>query len=565
MTDPSTVDVAHHVPPTMTHRQVMVVMSGLMLGVLMAALDQTIVATALPRIVGDFSALEHLSWVVTVYLLTSTASTPLYGKISDLYGRKIVFQFAIVVFLIGSILCGLSQNMGQLIAFRAIQGLGAGGLMVMAITIIGDIVSPRERGRYQGYFGGVFGIASVAGPLLGGYFTEQLTWRWIFYVNVPVALAALVVTSLVLKSTHTRREHKIDYAGSALLVAAVSSLLLVTVWGGRSYPWTSLTILGLSAVGLALTVGFLVREHYASEPILPLSLFRNPVFSVANSVTFIVGLSMFGAIVYLPLYLQVVKGNTPTTSGLMLLPLMAGILAAAIFSGRMITRVGRYKIFPIIGTALMSVGLLLLSRLQVDTSQWVISFDMVVLGLGLGSVMQVLVLAVQNSVDYKDMGVATSSTAFFRTLGGAFGTAIFGAVLTARLHYWEPKLLPAAAQGKVSTGSTDSLFNDPEAIKALPSVVHDAVLEMFVRSISTVYLVALPAVLLAFVLTLVLARAAAARAGGVGRNASTTDRRGAGGPGQRRRRLTRQQVSPPAAPATRSATRPRVRRAAGAI
>jgi len=478
-------------------------MSGLMLGVLLAALDQTILAMALPGIVGDFNALEHLSWVVTAYLLSSTASTPLYGKISDLYGRRPVFQFAIVVFLLGSILCGLSQTMGQLIAFRAVQGLGAGGLMVMAVTIIGDVISPRERGRYQGYFGGVFGLASVAGPLLGGYFTEQLTWRWIFYVNVPVALAALVVTSIVLKMPHTRRDHKIDYAGAALLVAAVSSLLLVTVWGGQTYAWTSANILGLTVAGVALTVAFGIREHYATEPILPLALFRNPVFSVANAVTFIVGLSMFGAIVYLPLYLQVVKGNTPTVSGL-LLPLMAGILVASIGSGRVITRVGRLKIFPIVGTALMTVSLLLLSRLQVDTSLWVISADMVLLGLGLGCVMQVLVLAVQNAVDRRDLGVATSSTAFFRTLGGAFGTALFGAVLTARLHYWEPRLLPAGAQDRLPAGSGDSLFNDPDAIKSLPGAIHDAVLEMFVRSISTVYLVAVPVTFTGFVLTLFL-------------------------------------------------------------
>ncbi|MGB9376117.1 MAG: MDR family MFS transporter [Mycobacteriales bacterium] len=502
MTSPAT--SAPH-GPVLTHRQIMVVMSGLMLGVLLAALDQTIVSTALPRIVGDFKGLEHLSWVITAYLLTSTASTPLYGKISDLYGRKPVFQFAIVVFLIGSMLCGLSQNMGELIAFRAIQGLGAGGLMVMAITIIGDIIPPRERGRYQGYFGAVFGVSSVAGPLLGGYFTDQLTWRWIFYVNVPVGIAALVVLSIVLKMEHTRREHKIDYAGSALLVAAVSTLLLVTVWGGRQYAWTSGTILTMSAIGVLLGVAFVVRENYASEPILPLALFRNRVFSVANGIGFVVGLVMFGGIVYVPLYLQVVKGRSPTESGLLLLPLMVGVLFASIGSGRVITRIGKLKMFPIIGTSLAAVSMLLLSRLQVDTPLWVLAIDLVILGLGLGCVMQVLILAIQNAVERKDMGAATSSTAFFRTLGGAFGTAIFGAVLTARLHYWEPKLLPASA-GKAGglSGGSGKLFSDPQAIKALPTVIHDAVLEMFVRSIHTIFLVALPVVALSIVLAIML-------------------------------------------------------------
>jgi len=501
VTDP-TIDTPEQlggvVPTRFTHRQIMVILTGLMTGMLLAALDQTIVSTALPTIVGDLGGLQHLSWVVTAYLLASTASTPLYGKISDLYGRKPVFRFAIVVFLIGSALAGLSTQMWELIGARAIQGLGAGGLMALAFAIIGDVIPPRERGRYQGYFGAVFAVSSVAGPLLGGFFVEHLSWHWIFFINIPLGIIALVVTDRALHGLkHIRREHSIDYLGAVLLVAGVSTLLLGMVNGGEA-GWTSPEIIGLLASGLALSVTFLWWETRATEPILPLRLFRNRIFSVSSGIGFSIGFAMFGAIVFLPLYLQIVRGVSPTQSGLELLPLMAGLFTASVISGRRITTTGRYKRFPIAGTAITAVGLSLLSTLGADTPYWRTALFMLTLGVGIGLVMQVIVLAMQNSVDPRDMGVATSSATFFRSLGGTFGTALFGTILTNRLASELTQRLPAASLHGVNTSQ---LTGSPQVIAALPPAVREPVISSFVAALSTVFESAVPVVLLAFALT----------------------------------------------------------------
>jgi EmrB/QacA subfamily drug resistance transporter len=484
----------------MTHRQILVVFSGLMLGLFLAALDQTIVSTALPTIVGELGGLEHLSWVVTSYLLTSTASAPLYGKISDLYGRKIVFQFSIVVFLLGSVLSGASQSLGQLIGARALQGLGAGGLIVMTLTIIGDILSPRERGRYQGYIGSVFALSSIAGPLAGGLFVDHLSWRWVFYVNLPIGVAALVVTSIVLDIPFHREKRPVDYTGAALLVAGVTSLLLVTVWGGTEYEWTSATILGLAAAGVLCLALFLLQERRAPEPLLPLRLFKNSVFTITSAAGFIVGLGLFGGIVFLPLFLQVVIGASATNSGLLLLPLMAGVITTSIASGRVITRTGRYKRYPVVGTAMMGVGLLLLSTMNPSTPLPMASLYMLMLGAGVGLVMQVLVVAVQNAVDARDLGVATSLNTFFRSLGGSFGTALFGAILSSRLAFHLTRLLPEGIDGHPVTGIAAS----PAAVAQLPPEVQGPVIEAFSHSITTVFAAAIPFAVIAFLLAIAL-------------------------------------------------------------
>jgi EmrB/QacA subfamily drug resistance transporter len=487
----------------LSHRQVLIIFSGLVLGMLLSALDQTIVATALPTIVGDLGGLNKLSWVVTAYLLTSTASVPLYGKIGDLYGRKLVFQFAIGVFLVGSALCGLSQNMVQLIAFRALQGIGGGGIIVTAQAIMGDVVSPRERGRYQGYMGGVFAMASVAGPLLGGFFTDSISWRWIFYINLPLGVLALIVTSIVLDLPRRRAEHQIDYLGSTLIVAEVSCLLLVTVWGGTQYPWRSVQIVGLSLASVALVIGFIWQERRAAEPILPLRLFRVRVFTIASLAGVILGAVMYASIVFLPLYLQIVNGESATRSGVLIIPLMLGLICSSIVSGRIISSTGRYRVFPVAGTAILSIGVFLLSRLNSGTPQPVLFFDMAVTGIGMGLVMQVLVIAVQNEVHYRDLGVATSSVNFFRSMGGAFGTALFGTLLTTRIAHFVPHFISADRLATVQNAG-HLLAESPQQLRQLPADVHHGLIAAFVRSFDEVLLWAVPFAVAAFLITWLL-------------------------------------------------------------
>jgi len=486
----------------LTHREVLVVMSGLMLGMLVAALGQTVVATALPTIVGELGGQDQLAWVVSATLLTSTASTPLWGKLSDLYGRRPLFQAAIVVFLGGSVLCGLSQDMGQLIGFRAVQGLGIGGLMALSQAIIADIVSPRERGRYQGYIGSVFGVASVGGPLIGGFLVDGPGWRWCFYVGVPIGIAAFVVTNRVLTMPFARRDHQIDYLGAALIVGGVSLLLLVLSLGGKEFAWGSTQTVGM-AVGGAVLLGLaVVQERRAAEPIIPPHLFRVPTFRITSLAGFIVGVAMFGAIVYLPQYLQIVKGQSPTRSGLLTVPLMVGLMALSIGSGRIITRTGRYKVFPVAGMIVVAIGLALFSLLGVDTPLPVAGAYMLVLGAGLGMVMQVLVLAVQNAVEHRDLGTATSAATFFRSMGGALGVAVFGALLSNRLGQYIPERL--AAVGVEGGGGGRDLLGTPDAIDALPGPVREAVLGGFADSLSDIYAIAVPIALVGFAIVLFL-------------------------------------------------------------
>jgi EmrB/QacA subfamily drug resistance transporter len=484
---------------TLSKRQLWLVFAGLMSGMLLAALDQTIVSTALPTIVGELGGLSHLSWVVTSYLLASTVSTPLWGKLGDLYGRKRFFQAAIVIFLVGSALSGVAQNLNELIGFRAIQGLGAGGLIVGAQAIIGAVVAPRERGRYMGLMGSVFAVSSVAGPLIGGFFTEHLTWRWVFYINLPIGAMALAIVAAALPARIERVKHSIDYTGAAVLGAAVTALILALTWGGNTYAWGSTTIIVLFVASVALVAVFILIEQRVVEPLIPLELFSLPVFRVASMAGGIVGFAMFGAITFLPLFLQTVHGAGPTSSGLQMIPIMVAMLTMSIWSGRRISQTGRYRAYPIAGTIVMTTGIYLLSHLGITTPYWLAAVYMLLVGAGLGLTMQVMVLAVQNSVGYSQLGTATSAATFFRSIGGSVGVAVFGAVFTNRLVSSLPAHLRAS--GAAATHFTPQQL---KALKGSSPTEYAQYLHAFGHALHIVFLSAVPFSALGIVLALLL-------------------------------------------------------------
>ncbi|MGW1342263.1 MDR family MFS transporter [Kribbella sp. NPDC002412] len=488
-------------PQYLSHKQILVVLGGLMAGMFLAALDQSIVGTALPQIVSEFNSLDKLSWVVTAYLLTSTASTPLWGKISDLYGRRPLFIAAIVTFLAGSVLSALAQNIEMLIGFRAVQGLGAGGLMSLAFATIGDVIPPRERGKYMGYFGAVFGLSSVAGPLLGGLLTDGPGWRWIFWINLPIGLVALGIVAAVLKLPHVKRSHKIDYLGAAVITGAVTTLLLAISWSGPAYGWGDTITIALLAAAVVLAVAFVFVELKVSEPIIPMDLFKGRIFSGYAGYAFLLGFAMFGALIFLPLYLQAVKDMSPTRSGLALLPMIVGIFSASIPSGQLMSKNGRYKAFPIISAVLVGGAMVLLSTLSMTTPYWQLAIYMFVMGAGLGLSMQITVTAAQNSVPRQHMGSATSTMTFFRSMGGAIGTAVYGAVLTSRLKEHLTDIVPHATQSMVD--GLAKAANSVDALHALQQPMKGWALRGLVQAMDDVFLVSLPFLAIALIIAVI--------------------------------------------------------------
>ncbi|MFL6008045.1 MAG: MDR family MFS transporter [Rubrobacteraceae bacterium] len=484
-----------------------VIFVGLMLGMLVAAVSQTIVSPAMPVIVSELGGIEHYSWIATSALLVSAVTVPVIGKLSDVYGRRGFYIAGLVVFMLGSILAGAAQGFWWLVAARAVQGFGMGTIMPLSQTIIGDIISARERGRYMGYIGAVFGVASIAGPLAGGWITDNFSWRWLFYVNLPFGVAALAFILAYLHIPHVPRRHKLDYAGFVALPIALVAVLLATTWGGTTYPWDSWQIVSLYAAGVVVLIGFLVNEYYAAEPVLPLRLWKNSVFTLSNVSNMTIAMTMFGAIFFIPVYAQGVIGVNVTNSGAVLIPLTASMIVVSIVVGRLITRTGRYKGFMLAGLLVMAGGYFLLTRLEYGSTQTDLTLDMIVVGLGLGAVLQTYTLVVQNATSRGDLGVATSTTQLSRSLGATVGTAVFGTIMTNGMRTEIPKHLPAQAlrgpqAAELSDGSGVGAVLDPNTLGQLPDAVATGIREGLAAAMHPVFVAGLPIIAIALVATL---------------------------------------------------------------